>query len=79
MDVIYDSIVHKMTPYEITDKYNMKYNTVRWIVNKYKSNSRVNIKRKMCGYKKSGPTRNISKLSGGNSTACSERDSITDV
>jgi len=32
----------------------MKYNTVRWIVNKYKQNSRVNIKKKISGYSKRG-------------------------
>ena len=42
-----------MTPLEIRVKYEMKYNTVRWIVNKYKLNSRVNIKKKKCGYSKS--------------------------
>ena len=53
VDVIYDSIIHQMTPLEIRVKYEMKYNTVRWIVNKYKLNSRVNIKKKECGYSKS--------------------------
>ena len=57
MDVIFDSIVHKMTPYQIKDKYDMKYNTVRWIVNKYKLNARVNIKKKVCGFVKNNSSK----------------------
>ena len=52
VDVIYDSIVHGMTPLQITHKYDMKYNTVRCIVNNFKKNSRVNIKKKIRGYSK---------------------------
>ena len=50
--IIYDNIEHQMTPLEIKDKYQMKYNTVRWIINKFKQNSRVNIKQKISGYSK---------------------------
>ena len=50
VDVIYDNIVHLMTPFEITNKYQMKYNTVRSIINNFKTNNRVNVKRKISGY-----------------------------
>lgn len=41
-----------MTPYEITHKHSMKYNTVRSIVNSFKTNHRINIKKKLSGYTK---------------------------
>ena len=50
MDVIYDSVVHALKPFDITHKYQMKYNTVRSIINGFKSKSRVNIKKKVSGY-----------------------------
>ena len=50
VDVIYDSVVHEMTLFQITHKYQMKYNTVRSIVNSFKGGSRVNVKRKIQGY-----------------------------
>lgn len=44
VDVIYDSIVHGMTPHDIADKYKVNYNTVRFIVNNFKMHNRVNPK-----------------------------------
>ena len=46
VDVIYDHLVHGMTYFQITQKYAMKYNTVRMIINNYKTTSRVNVKKK---------------------------------
>ena len=44
VDVLYDFLVHNLTPYELTTKYSIKYNTVRDIVNNYKKYNRVNVK-----------------------------------
>lgn len=52
VDVIYESIMYGMMPLDIAKKYQMKYNTVRSIVNNFKTNNRVNIKMKKCGYTK---------------------------
>ena len=52
VDVIYESFTHGMAPLDITKKYHMKYNTVRCIVNNFKTNHRVNIKKKISGYSK---------------------------
>jgi hypothetical protein len=41
-----------MSPFDITKKYQMKYNTIRSIVNNFKTSHRINIKKKVSGYSK---------------------------
>ena len=52
VDVIYDNRVHGMTPLDIMKKYGMKYNTIRSIINNFKTNNRVQTKLKIKGYTK---------------------------
>ena len=52
VDVIYDNFTHDLQPLQISRKRNMKYNTVRSLLENFYQNGRINVKKKQSGYKK---------------------------
>lgn len=52
VDVIYENLVHDQQPMDISHKSGLKYNTIRSILQNFYQNGRVNVKKKMSGYRK---------------------------
>ena len=46
VNVIYDNFAHDLQPLEISRKRNMKYNTVRSLLDNFYQNGRINVKKK---------------------------------
>lgn len=50
--MIYDNFVHDRQPMDISKEKDLKYNTVRSILQNFYQNGRINVKKKMSGYTK---------------------------
>lgn len=61
INVVYDNFTHNLQPLQISQKRNLKYNTVRSLLENFYQHGRVNIKKKMCGYKRNSYKNTSSK------------------
>ena len=55
VDVIYDNFTHNLQPLEISKQREMKYNTVRSLLENYYQYGRINVKKKQSGCRKQPP------------------------
>ena len=61
IDVIYDNFIHDKQPIDISNIRDLKYNTIRSILQNFYQNGRINVKKKISGYVKGANREAVAK------------------